>query len=126
MELLFLEPESFSMYVRFCPLKDVVVISAVSGPVMMSGNLSPDHHRPSLLSRSAEDIFSPILGTAASTKKKTKEKKGTWGSISRVFSRSKRRKALDPELFESECKSVRIFSPQKLPICHSELKMRYL
>ncbi|KAG8190014.1 hypothetical protein JTE90_000111 [Oedothorax gibbosus] len=66
--------------------------------------LSPESHRPSLLSRSAEDIFNSEMlnsSTLGGTKKKAaKEKKGTWGSISRVFSRSKKRKPLDPDLFQ--------------------------
>ncbi|GIY16845.1 hypothetical protein CDAR_460902 [Caerostris darwini] len=76
-------------------------MSPRKGPMMMQ-NLSPDH-RPALLSRSAEDIFNS-MGMGADmghVKKKAKEKKGTWGSISRVFSRSKKRKPLDPELFEN-------------------------
>ncbi|PRD26653.1 UNVERIFIED_CONTAM: Kazn [Trichonephila clavipes] len=71
----------------------------LSGPMIQT--LSPDH-RPTLLSRSAEDIFNSAgIGELTSVKKKSKEKKGTWGSISRVFSRSKKRKPLDPELFEN-------------------------
>lgn len=88
----------------------------ISGP--MPQNISPEH-RPSLLSRSAEDIFNPMLGSSgrSSVKKKSKEKKGTWGSISRVFSRSKRRKPLDPELFESNRSS---WSPKE-SVCSSPM-----
>lgn len=62
-----------------------------------------DERRPLLLSRSAEDIFNSSGAIDDSGKKMTKckERKGTWGSISRVFSRSRqRRKTLDPGIFE--------------------------
>ncbi|GFU22358.1 hypothetical protein NPIL_212952 [Nephila pilipes] len=83
----------------------------------MIQTLSPDH-RPTLLSRSAEDIFNSAgIGELNSVKKKSKEKKGTWGSISRVFSRSKKRKPLDPELFENHRSS---WSPKE-SVCSSPL-----
>ncbi|CAL1299325.1 unnamed protein product [Larinioides sclopetarius] len=89
-------------------------LSPRKGPMMQ--NLSPDH-RPTLLSRSAEDIFNSAGLDMNSVKKKSKEKKGTWGSISRVFSRSKKRKPLDPELFENQRSS---WSPKE-SVCSSPL-----
>ncbi|GFS57487.1 hypothetical protein TNIN_46263 [Trichonephila inaurata madagascariensis] len=90
-------------------------MSPRKGPMLQT--LSPDH-RPTLLSRSAEDIFNSAgIGELTSVKKKSKEKKGTWGSISRVFSRSKKRKPLDPELFENHRSS---WSPKE-SVCSSPL-----
>ncbi|XP_015903477.1 uncharacterized protein [Parasteatoda tepidariorum] len=80
--------------------------------VSMIQSSSPDH-RPSLLSRSAEDIFNCDMSAMNSVKKKSKEKKGTWGSISRVFSRNKKRKPLDPDLFENYRSS---WSPKESPM----------
>ncbi|KAG1658781.1 Kazrin [Nymphon striatum] len=68
-------------------------------------NLSPSLHpgSPQGLSRSAEEIYNSVQtlpSSAIRKKQKKKENRSTWNSISRVFSRGKQRKTLDPSVFE--------------------------
>ncbi|XP_076320602.1 kazrin-like isoform X2 [Tachypleus tridentatus] len=86
-----------------------------------------DTQRPSLpgLSRSAEEIYvtSSSISDFSTGKKtrKRKEGKGTWGSITRVFSRGRHRKGLDPNMFDSGSSDQRSsWSPQS-SLCASPL-----
>ncbi|XP_022256401.1 kazrin-like, partial [Limulus polyphemus] len=86
-----------------------ITVDEDQNSIYCSASSPRDAQRPSLpgLSRSAEEIYvtSSGISDVSSTIKKTrkrKEGKGTWGSITRVFSRGRHRKGLDPNMFDSK------------------------
>ncbi|XP_076361423.1 kazrin-like [Tachypleus tridentatus] len=74
-----------------------------------------------MVSRSAEEICSDYVSNDERGKKsrKQREVKGNWASISKVFTRGRQRKPLEPELFEVEAtRQVSSWSPHS-SVCTS-------